>query len=70
MTTENVETMEMPTPRTKQKRGFASMCPIKRAAIASLGGKAIPAEKRSFSQNRELASRAGRRGGSVPRKAV
>jgi hypothetical protein len=35
--------------------------------IASMGGKAVPDEKRSFSQNRRLAAEAGRKGGqSVP----
>jgi Stress-induced bacterial acidophilic repeat motif. len=32
-------------------------------AIASKGGRSVPAEKRSFSQNRSLASEAGRKGG-------
>jgi uncharacterized protein len=31
--------------------------------IASKGGRSVPAEKRSFSQDRELASAAGRKGG-------
>ena len=31
--------------------------------IASKGGRSVPAEKRSFSQDRELASTAGRKGG-------
>jgi general stress protein YciG len=33
--------------------------------IASKGGKSVPAEKRSFSQDRELASEAGRKGGQA-----
>ena len=33
------------------------------AEIASRGGKSVPSEKRSFSQNRDLASAAGRSGG-------
>jgi len=45
------------------KRGFASMDPEKRRAISRMGGKAVPNEKRSFSQNSELASNAGRKGG-------
>jgi general stress protein YciG len=44
-------------------RGFASMTMEKRREIASKGGKAVPAEKRSFSQDRDLASTAGRKGG-------
>jgi len=45
------------------KRGFASISVEKRREIASKGGKSVPAEKRSFSQNRNLASEAGRKGG-------
>ena len=49
------------------KRGFASLTPERRREISSLGGKAVPREKRSFSQDRELASTAGRMGGlAVP----
>ncbi|MBB3810192.1 general stress protein YciG [Pseudochelatococcus contaminans] len=43
------------------------MDPEKQRAIASKGGQSVPDEKRSFSQNRKLASEAGRKGGrSVP----
>ncbi len=42
------------------KRGFASMSADKQREIASKGGKSVPSEKRSFSQNRDLASNAGR----------
>lgn len=39
----------------------------KQRQIASKGGQSVPNEKRSFSQNRELAAAAGRKGGrSVP----
>ncbi|MDF3062344.1 MAG: hypothetical protein K0S06_2453 [Microvirga sp.] len=34
-----------------------------RERIASLGGRSVPAPKRSFAQNRTLASEAGRKGG-------
>jgi len=44
-------------------RGFASMDPEKRRAVASKGGKNVPDEKRSFSQNSDLAAAAGRKGG-------
>ena len=44
-------------------RGFASMDAAKQRAIASKGGQSVPNEKRSFSQNRALASSAGRKGG-------
>jgi uncharacterized protein len=48
-------------------RGFASMDAAKHRAIASMGGKAVPGEKRAYSQNRELAVQAGRKGGqNVP----
>ncbi|MDP2358611.1 MAG: KGG domain-containing protein [Beijerinckiaceae bacterium] len=46
-------------------RGFASMDPEKQREIARKGGRAVPQEKRSFSQNRGLASAAGRKGGKV-----
>lgn len=49
--------------RIKSKRGFASMSPEKRAAIASKGGKAVKPENRAFSKDRALASSAGRKGG-------
>jgi uncharacterized protein len=41
------------------------MSPEKQREIASKGGKSVPAEKRSFSQDRELASEAGRKGGQA-----
>lgn len=56
------------TPENRiSKRGFASMSPERRTEIARKGGAAVPAEKRSFAQNKELAQEAGRRGGSVKR---
>jgi general stress protein YciG len=43
------------------------MDPEKQRAIASKGGKSVPPEKRSFSQDHSLAAEAGRKGGeSVP----
>jgi general stress protein YciG len=44
------------------RRGFASMPLEQRREIASLGGKAVPQKKRAYSQDRELAVRAGRLG--------
>ena len=44
-------------------RGFASMDDDKQRDIASKGGQSVPAEERSFSKDRELASEAGRKGG-------
>jgi general stress protein YciG len=51
--------------RAKGREGFASMAAERRREIASLGGKSIPAAKRSFSRRRDLASEAGRKGGLV-----
>ena len=48
---------------TRSTRGFASMDLEKRRAIARKGGESVPNEKRSFSQNHQLASQAGRKGG-------
>jgi uncharacterized protein len=45
------------------KRGFGSMDEDKQRGIASKGGRSVPDEKRSFSQDRNLASEAGRKGG-------
>lgn len=45
------------------KRGFGSMDPEKQREIARLGGSAVPDDRRSFSQDRSLASEAGRKGG-------
>ena len=53
--------------RPKAKRGFAAMSAERRREIAARGGASVPAEKRSFSQNRDLAASAGRTGGSVSR---
>lgn len=47
----------------KGKRGFASMSPEKQREIASKGGKSVPREKRSFSQDPTLAVKSGRKGG-------
>jgi general stress protein YciG len=49
--------------KPKSARGFASMDPEKRKAIARKGGASVPREKRSFSQNADLAAEAGRKGG-------
>ena len=56
---------EMATGSSTSKRGFASMDSDRQREIASKGGKSVPAEKRSFSQDRELASEAGRKGGQA-----
>ena len=51
----------------KSTRGFASMDPARQREIASKGGQSVPQEKRSFSQDRELAAQAGRKGGQNSR---
>jgi uncharacterized protein len=54
---------------TKQLRGFALLTPERRKAVASKGGKSIPAHKRSFSTDPALAARAGKIGGTNTQKA-
>lgn len=54
----------MATVDGRKRGGFASMTPERQREIASSGGKAVPDAKRAFSQNRELAAAAGRKGGS------
>ncbi len=49
--------------KSTSKRGFASMDRDKQREIARKGGRSVPNEKRSFSQNHQLASDAGRKGG-------
>lgn len=53
------------TDKPKAKKGFAAMSVEKRTAIARKGGSAVPSDKRSFSQDRDLATRAGRKGGEA-----
>jgi general stress protein YciG len=48
-------------------RGFASMDADKQREIARKGGRSVPNDKRSFSQNHELACEAGRKGGLASR---
>ena len=48
---------------TAPTRGFASMDREKQREIARKGGRSVPNDKRSFSQNHKLASDAGRKGG-------
>lgn len=56
-----------PNVRPKSQRGFASMDPARQREIARKGGESVPHEKRSFSQNPNLAAQAGRKGGqNVP----
>ena len=53
------------TTRTPAKRGFAAMDVERRREIARKGGASVPDEKRSFSQDRDLAAAAGRKGGEA-----
>ena len=53
------------TTKPKSTRGFASMDAARQREIASKGGQSVAAEKRSFSQNRDLAAQAGRKGGQA-----
>jgi general stress protein YciG len=45
------------------------MDPERQRAIARKGGESVPNEKRSFSQDRELAAMAGRKGGEASQGA-
>ncbi|HXW71708.1 MAG TPA: general stress protein [Methylocella sp.] len=49
--------------KTSSHRGFAAMDAEKQREIARKGGRSVPSEKRSFAQNHQLASEAGRKGG-------
>jgi general stress protein YciG len=51
--------------RRPAKRGFAAMDPERQREIARKGGASVPDEKRSFSQDRDLAAAAGRKGGEA-----
>ncbi|MDB5590271.1 general stress protein [Enterovirga sp.] len=55
----------MPKGHLGSTRGFAAMDEDRQREIASKGGRSVPAEKRSFSQDRGLASEAGRKGGQA-----
>ena len=47
----------------KGRRGLAALTQERRREIASLGGKSRRPESRAFSQSRDLAVEAGRKGG-------
>jgi general stress protein YciG len=53
----------------KPRRGFDTMAPERHREIASMGGKAVPVEKRTYARDRALAAEAGRRGGRIGGKA-
>lgn len=50
-------------PKTPKPRGLAALSPERRAEISRMGGLAVPAEKRMFARDRDLASSAGVIGG-------
>ena len=54
-----------PRPKTPAPRGFAAMDKTRQREIARQGGASVPHEKRSFSQDRDLAATAGRKGGEA-----
>lgn len=51
--------------KTPARRGFAAMDKERQREIARKGGASVPDEKRSFSQDRDLAAAAGRKGGEA-----
>lgn len=51
--------------KVKQKRGFASMTPEKVRAIARFGGQSVPAHRRGYALDKELAIAAGKKGGAA-----
>lgn len=48
-----------------KQRGFASMDPERRAELARKGGLSAKPENRPFSKDKDLASRAGKKGGKI-----
>jgi len=51
--------------KPKKLRGFAAMSLEERTEISKKGGASVPASKRSFSLNRDLAKIAGSKGGKA-----
>lgn len=49
--------------KAKKPQGFAAIDPARQREIASMGGKSVPDENRSFSRDPALAASAGRKGG-------
>ena len=58
-------TKEDTGPRKPARRGFAAMDKERQREIARKGGASVPDDKRSFSQDRDLAASAGRKGGEA-----
>lgn len=59
--------MNVDSEHPKSRRGFASMDPERRREIARKGGASVPADKRSYFKNRDLAASSGAKGGSASR---
>jgi general stress protein YciG len=57
--------MAQETHKTPSRRGFAALDKDRQREIARKGGASVPDEKRSFSQDRDLAAAAGRKGGEA-----
>lgn len=55
------------TTTPKAHRGFATFSPEKLKATAAKGGASVPANKRSFAKDRDLAASAGRKGREASR---
>jgi general stress protein YciG len=51
------------TDKPKARRGFAAMTPEKQREIASMGGRSVPPDKRTFASDSMLARDSGRLGG-------
>lgn len=58
-----VPTRNRPDDAPRRKRGFAALDPMILRSISSKGGSSVPAAKRSFARNPDLATEAGRKGG-------
>ncbi|CAB4127626.1 hypothetical protein UFOVP95_44 [uncultured Caudovirales phage] len=54
----------------KKPRGFALLSPNLRSQMGSMGGKAVPPEKRMFAKDTSLASKAGKIGGLAKKRLV
>lgn len=59
--------MSMEQEKTPTGRGFASMTPEKRKAVASAGGRAAHAKGTAHQWTSEAARAAGRKGGTISR---
>jgi general stress protein YciG len=65
MTTVTLAARRRKASADKAPKGFAALSPERVREISSMGGKAVPDEKRAFVVNRDLAVKAGRKGGNA-----